>query len=106
MTLLKEGETNRIISSRRAEDLLKELGGTIESSAFVHGEYDWIVTDTASGIRQTKKYFDTLIALHPGEIQNVTLSQPLIFIKKTKYPESRKNAFERFLLTRVNCFCF
>jgi len=64
---LKEEETNRIIS-RRAEDLLKELGGTIESSALVHGEYDWVVTFTASGIRQAKKYSDMLIALHPGEI--------------------------------------
>ncbi len=78
---LKEEETNRIIS-RRAEDLLKELGGTIESSALTHGEYDWVVTFTASGIKQAKKYSDMLIALHPGEIQKVTLLQTLIFIKK------------------------
>jgi len=78
---LKEGAIDRIIS-RRAEDLLIELGGTIESSAYVHGEYDWVVTFAAENIVQAKKYSDTLIQLHPGEIEKVTLLQTMMFIKK------------------------
>ena len=78
---LKEGATNKIIS-RRAEDILKGLGGTIESSALMHGEYDWVVTFIADDIKQAKKYSDTLVALHPGEIQKITLMQTLLFIKK------------------------
>ena len=78
---LKEGTADRIIS-RRAEDIMKKLEGTIESSAYVHGDYDWVVTFTAKDIKQAKKYSDTLIALHPGEIEKVTLLQTMMFVKK------------------------
>ncbi len=78
---LKEEAIDRIIS-RRAEDLLIELGGTIESSAYVHGDYDWVVTFAAENIVRAKKYCDTLIQLHPGEIEKVTLLQTMMFIKK------------------------
>jgi DNA-binding Lrp family transcriptional regulator len=78
---LKEGTTERIIS-RRGEDVLKELGGSIETSAYVHGDYDWFVTFTAENIIQAKKYADALIRLHPGEIEKTTLIQTLLFIKK------------------------
>jgi len=88
---LKEGTADRIIS-RRAEDILKKTGGTIESSAYVHGEYDWVVTFTAKDIKQAKKYSDTLIALHPGEIKKITLLQTMMFVKKQYIlnPERKK----------------
>jgi DNA-binding Lrp family transcriptional regulator len=78
---LEEEAVDKIIS-RRAEDILIKLGGTIESSAYVHGEYDWFVTFIADDIKQAKKYSDMLIALHPGEIQKISLMQTLLFIKK------------------------
>jgi len=78
---LKEGTADRIIS-RRAETLLRESGGAIESSFYVHGEYDWVVTFTAQDIIQAKKYSDLLTALHPGEIEKILLLQTLVCIKK------------------------
>jgi DNA-binding Lrp family transcriptional regulator len=78
---LKEGTTDRIIS-RRGEDIMSEIGGTIETSAYVHGDYDWFVTFNAKDIIQAKKYSDTLTQLHPGEIEKITLLQTLLFIKK------------------------
>jgi Lrp/AsnC family leucine-responsive transcriptional regulator len=39
-----------IIVSRKTEDLAAEYGITIESSYYVHGEYDWIMTFTAENI--------------------------------------------------------
>jgi DNA-binding Lrp family transcriptional regulator len=78
---LKEGTADRIIS-RRAEDLLRDVGGTIESSFYVHGEYDWVVTFTAQDIQHAKKYSDSLIALHPGEIEKISILQTLMVIKK------------------------
>jgi len=88
---LKDGTADRIIS-RRAEDVLKKLEGTIESSALVHGDYDWVVTFTAKDIKQAKKYSDTLIALHPGEIEKTTLLQTMMFVKKQYIlnPERKK----------------
>jgi DNA-binding Lrp family transcriptional regulator len=78
---LEEGAVNRIIS-RRAEDIAAELGVLIESSSYVHGEYDWVVTFTAQGIQQAKKFSDSLITLHPGEIEKITILQTLMFIRK------------------------
>jgi DNA-binding Lrp family transcriptional regulator len=88
---LKKETADRIIS-RRAEDILKKLQGTIESSALVHGEYDWVVTFIAKDIKQAKKYSDTLIALHPGEIEKITLLQTMMFVKKQYIlnPERKK----------------
>jgi DNA-binding Lrp family transcriptional regulator len=88
---LKEGTANKIIS-RRAEDILIESGGTIESSALVHGDYDWVVTFNAKDIKQAKKYSDLLITLHPGEIEKISILQTLMFIKKQYIlnPERKK----------------
>jgi len=88
---LQERTAERIVS-RRAEDILENLGGSIESSALIHGDYDWMVSFTAKDILQAKKYSDTLIALHPNEIQKMTLLQTLLFVKKQYIlnPERKK----------------
>jgi DNA-binding Lrp family transcriptional regulator len=88
---LKEGTVDKIIS-RRVEDFLKELGGTIESSALVHGDYDWSVTFIAKDIKQAKKHANLLIELHPGEIEKISILQTLMFIKKQYIlnPERKK----------------
>jgi DNA-binding Lrp family transcriptional regulator len=78
---LKEEITDQIIS-RRIENMLEKFGGTIESSYYVHGDYDWIVTLTAKNINQAKKYIDIMLSLHPNEIEKVTIMQTLMFIRK------------------------
>jgi DNA-binding Lrp family transcriptional regulator len=78
---LKEGTADNIIS-RRVEGLMDISDGNIESSIYVHGEYDWVVTFTARDIQQAKKYSDSLMALHPGEIEKITILQTMMFIKK------------------------
>jgi len=93
---LKKGTADRIIS-RRADNIFKNLGGVIESSALVHGDYDWIVTFTAKDIRQAKKYSNTLIALHPGEIEKTTLLQTLMFVKKQNILNPNKAKLKEFL---------
>jgi len=75
-------ETSENILSRRSEDILNEIGGTIETTAYVHGEYDWMVSFTAKDIMEAKQYANTLIALHPSEIKETTLLQTLMFVKK------------------------
>ena len=68
--------------SRKIEDIAVELGITIEISAYVYGEYDWIITITAENIRQVKKFADSVVVLHPGVIERITIMQTLMFIKK------------------------
>jgi Lrp/AsnC family transcriptional regulator, leucine-responsive regulatory protein len=70
------------IVSRKWDDVTAEIGVTIESSAFVHGEYDWILTFTAKDIKQAKKFSDLLIAQYPGVIEKITIMQTLMFMRK------------------------
>jgi DNA-binding Lrp family transcriptional regulator len=93
---LDEGATDRIIS-RRAEGLMNEFGGTIESSIYVHGEYDWVVLFTAEDIRHAKKYSDSLIQLHPGEIEKISILQTLMFIKKQYILNPDRKKLKEFL---------
>ncbi|VVB61448.1 HTH-type transcriptional regulator Ptr2 [uncultured archaeon] len=71
-----------IIISSKTNDLAKELGVTIESSAYVHGKYDWIMTIVAENILQAKKFSDTLINLYPHDTKKITILQTLMFIRK------------------------
>jgi Lrp/AsnC family transcriptional regulator, leucine-responsive regulatory protein len=68
--------------SRKIGDLAAEIGVTLESSFYVHGEYDWVLTFTADDIRQTKKFSDSLVAFYPGVIEKITIMQTLMFIRK------------------------
>jgi len=70
------------IISTKTEELAKEYGITIESSAYLHGEYDWILTITAEDIKQAKRFSDKLIALYPNSTEKITILQTLMFVKK------------------------
>jgi uncharacterized protein with GYD domain len=86
-----------IIISTKAEDIAKELGITIESSFYVHGEYDWVITFTAEGLRQAKKFSDSLVVLHPGVIEKITIMQTLMFIRKQYILNPEKMKLKEFL---------
>jgi len=85
------------IVSRKIEDIAAELGITIESSFYVHGEYDWIITFTAEDIKQAKKFSDSVIMLHPGVIEKITIMQTLMFIKKHYIVNPEKTKLKEFL---------
>jgi DNA-binding Lrp family transcriptional regulator len=71
-----------IIISRSTENLAVELGISIENSAYVHGEYDWILTFTAEDIRSAKRFSDSVVALYPHAIEKITIMQTLMFMRK------------------------
>ncbi len=87
---------DRIIS-RKLEDVAKEIGITIESSFYVHGEYDWIITFAAEDIKQAKKFSDSVIALHPGIIEKITILQTLMFVRKQYILNPNKSKLKDFL---------
>jgi DNA-binding Lrp family transcriptional regulator len=86
-----------IIVSRKTEDLAAELGITIESSAYLHGEYDWILTFTAENLTQAKKFTDTVIAMYPSSIEKITIMQTLMFIRKQYVLNPEKKKLKEFL---------
>ena len=81
-----------VIISTKTENIAKELGITIESSAYLHGEYDWILTITAEDIKQVKRFSDKLIALYPSGTEKITILQTLMFVRKhyVLNPERKK----------------
>ena len=93
---LKETTAERIIS-RKLEDIAAEIRITIESSSYVHGEYDWVLTFTAEDIIQAKKFSDSVVALHPGIIEKITIMQTLMFIRKQYILNPDKSKLREFL---------
>jgi len=96
MKRLDESTINKIVS-RKLEDVIKELGITIESSSYVHGDFDWILTFTAKDIVQAKKFSDALVTFHPGVIDNVSIVETLMYIKKHYILNPEKARLKEFL---------
>jgi Lrp/AsnC family leucine-responsive transcriptional regulator len=93
---LDETTVNKIVS-RRLEDLVAKIGITIESSAYVHGEYDWVLMFTAKDILQAKQFCDQVVALHPGIINKITIMQTMMFIRKQYILNPEKVRLKNFL---------
>ena len=93
---IEEKTVDKIVS-RKLEDIVAELGITIESSSYVHGEYDWVLTFTAQDIKQAKKFSDSLVVLHPGVIEKITIMQTLMFIRKHYILNPEKMKLKEFL---------
>ncbi len=63
------------ITDSRLQSLYDEFGITIESSLYLHGEYDWIILFTAKDLRHAKKFSGMLLENYPGLIAKTTLLQ-------------------------------
>ena len=86
-----------IIVSRSTEDLATEYGIMIENSAYIHGEYDWILTFIADDIKQAKQFSDKLIALYPSGTEKITILQTLMFIRKQHILNPDRKKLKDFL---------
>jgi DNA-binding Lrp family transcriptional regulator len=93
---LEETTADRIIS-RKLEDLAAEIGVTIESSFYVHGEYDWVITFATEDIKHAKKFSDSVVTLHPGVIEKITIMQTLMFIRKQYILNPDRKKLKEFL---------
>ena len=54
-----------------------EIGINIESSHYIHGEYDWILIFTAKDIKHAKNFINLLHRKYPGLIEKLNLAQIL-----------------------------
>jgi Lrp/AsnC family transcriptional regulator, leucine-responsive regulatory protein len=90
-------KTIATIVERKIEEFAANLGVTVESSYYVHGSYDWIVTFTAKEITQAKRFSDALVALHPDIIEEIQIVQTLMFIKKQYILNPEKKKLKDFL---------
>jgi DNA-binding Lrp family transcriptional regulator len=65
------------IEYERLEKIIFDLGVTIESSYFIHGQYDWVLIILAKDILHARKFADILLTAYPGIVDKVNLSQIL-----------------------------
>ena len=63
--------------TKQFEHLYEPLGVRIESSYYIHGEYDWVVIFTAPDLMQAKKFSKILFDHYPGIAEDVNLMEVL-----------------------------
>ena len=71
---------NRIIS-RNIEDTSFDIDVQIETSIYIHGEYDWIMIVEAEDITKAKQFTEMLNKLYQGYIDEIQILQILFPVK-------------------------
>lgn len=90
-------ETIDVITSRKLDEMVSKIGVTVESSYYVHGEYDWVLTFTTKDIIQAKKFCESLLALHRGVIEKTILLETLFFVKNHSIMNPDSKRLKEFL---------
>lgn len=70
------------IDSINLEDIALPHGVIIESSCYVHGNYDWVISFIAQDLNQAKTFCDALYTGFPGAIEQIDLQQILYCVRK------------------------
>jgi DNA-binding Lrp family transcriptional regulator len=73
--------TDDIAVSRLEKEYIK-IGINIESSYYVHGEYDWVLIFTTKDLKQAKKFGSLLVEKYPGVIAKISLMR-ILFTQRT-----------------------
>ena len=68
--------------SRSFESAVSKMGIIIETSSYIHGEYDWITTFTASDIKQAKQFCNSIDIAYPDFFDRIVLIETLFDIRK------------------------
>jgi DNA-binding Lrp family transcriptional regulator len=73
------------------------LGVTIESLYFVHGEYDWILSFTASDIKMAKRFYEMLLTVYPGFFSRLNLLETLVAVRDHHVMNPNAKKLKEFL---------
>jgi DNA-binding Lrp family transcriptional regulator len=81
-----------ILLSREFEEVIARLGIAIETSSYVHGEYDWIATFLAPDIVYAKKFSELVKTTYPDTFQKIDLVETLFDLKRQNVfnPDTKK----------------
>lgn len=71
-----------ILLSRELEEAVTKLGITIETSSYIHGEYDWLATFLAPDIISAKRFSELVKTTYPETFQKIDLLETLFDIKR------------------------
>jgi DNA-binding Lrp family transcriptional regulator len=70
--------------SKRFKPLYEQLRVRIESTYYIHGEYDWVVVFTAPDLLQAKKFSKILFDHYPGYAEKVDIME-ILFTGRAHY---------------------
>jgi DNA-binding Lrp family transcriptional regulator len=70
--------------SKKFKQLYEPLGVRIESTYYIHGEYDWVVIFTAPDLLQAKKFSTILFDHYPGYAEKVNIME-ILFTGRAHY---------------------
>ena len=90
-------KTLEAIVSTETEDLANKFGITVETAAFIHGEYDWMITFSADNIAQAKQFSTKLMELYRTGTEKITIMQTLLFIRKNNVLNPGRTKLKDFL---------
>jgi DNA-binding Lrp family transcriptional regulator len=85
-------------SSTKLQDLVESEGIMIESSFYVHGEYDWIIMFTATDIQQAKRFTETLNTVYEGHIAKISLEETLFWVRRQRISNPEAKKLKEFVL--------
>lgn len=77
-------ETAKKIAYLQFDEEYIKQGILIETSSYLHGEYDWMILFTAKNLRDAKKFSSLLIENYPAIIIKINLMQ-ILHSSKTHY---------------------
>ncbi|HIH28597.1 MAG TPA: Lrp/AsnC family transcriptional regulator [Thermoplasmata archaeon] len=86
-----------ILLSREFEEVTSKLGITIETSSYVHGEYDWIASFLAPDIVYAKKFSELVKTMYPETFQKIDLVETLFDIKRQNVFNPDMNKLKEYL---------
>lgn len=71
-----------ILLSRELDEEVRKLWIVIETSSYLHGEYDWLATFLAPDIIAAKKFSELVKTTYPETFQKIDLLETLFDIKR------------------------
>ncbi len=78
------------------DPIKKELGITMISSYYIHGQYDWMMIFSAKDILHAKKYADFIIQRYPGR-QDAHISQVLYTVRENYIRNPNAEEMKEFI---------
>jgi len=72
-----EQKTADTIANGQLDSVYAKLGIAIESSYYLHGDYDWAIIFTAQDLRNAKRLSNILVENYPGVIEKMSLLRVL-----------------------------
>ena len=77
-----DGKLQNMISEEELDEYFPELNITLEDCLYVNGEYDWIISFTAPGIKEMKKFCEKLLNKFSEHIESYKVLETIVTIEK------------------------